>query len=46
MISPGLQFQFAYTLPPGQYAVVSFQPDSDTGKPQTLDGLYTVVTLR
>lgn len=46
MISPGQQFQFAYTLPPGQYAVVSFQPDSHTGKPQTLDGLYTIVTLR
>jgi hypothetical protein len=46
MISPGRQFEFAYTLPAGQYAVVSFQPDSHTGKPQTLDGLYTIVTLR
>lgn len=46
MISPGRQFQFAYDLPAGQYAVVSFQPDSHTGKPQTLDGLYTIVTLR
>jgi hypothetical protein len=40
MISPGRQFQFAYDLP-----AVSFQPDSHSGKPQTLDGLYTIVTL-
>jgi len=46
MISPGRRFQFGYDLPAGRYAVVSFQPDSHTGKPQTLDGLYTIVTLR
>jgi hypothetical protein len=46
MISPGNSFQLSYGLPAGTYAVLSFQPDSHTGKPQTLDGLYTVVTLR
>ena len=46
MLSPGRSFQLSYRLPAGTYAVLCFQPDSRTGKPQTLDGLYTVVTLR
>lgn len=46
MLSPGTSFQLSYQLPAGEYAVLSFQPDSHTGKPQTLDGLYTVLTLR
>lgn len=46
MISPGRSFQFSYRLPAGEYAVLSFQPDSRTGKPQALEGMYAVVTLR
>jgi hypothetical protein len=46
MISPGERFDFGYRLPAGAYALLSLQPDSRTGKPQTADGMYTVVTLR
>ena len=46
MISPGKSFELGYRLPAGEYAVLCFQPDSRTGKPQTLEGMYTVVTLR
>lgn len=45
MISPGRRFDLSYRLPAGTYALLSFQPDSRTGKPQTLEGMYAVVTL-
>ena len=46
MISPGRQIQFSYTLPAGTYALLCFQPDSRTGKPQALEGMYGITTLR
>jgi hypothetical protein len=46
MISPGQQIELTYTLTPGDYALLSFQPDSRTGKPQTLEGMYATTTLR
>lgn len=46
MISPGKSFALSYRIPAGDYAVLCFQPDTRNGKPQTLDGMYTVVTLR
>jgi hypothetical protein len=46
MISPRRQLQFSYTLPAGTYALLCFQPDTRTGKPQTLEGMYGIATLR
>jgi hypothetical protein len=46
MISPGRQIQFSYTLPAGTYALLCFQPDTRTGKPQALEGMYGIATLR
>lgn len=46
MISPGQQLDFSYQLPAGTYAMLCFQPDSRTGQPQTLEGMYGVATLR
>jgi hypothetical protein len=45
MISPGRQIQFSYALPAGTYALLCFQPDTRTGKPQALEGMYGVATL-
>jgi hypothetical protein len=46
MISPGQTVELSYSLPAGRYALLCFQPDSDTGKPQALEGMYGVTTLR
>jgi hypothetical protein len=46
MISPGGRFELGYRLPAGDYAIVCFQPDGRTGRPQALEGMYAVVTLR
>ena len=46
MISPGRKLELTYSLPPGEYALLCFQPDSRTGKPQALEGMYGVATLR
>jgi hypothetical protein len=46
MISPGKQIQLSYKLPPGEYALLCFQPDSRTEKPQTLEGMYGTAILR
>jgi hypothetical protein len=46
MISPGRQIQFRYKLPAGTYALLCFQPDTRTGKPQALEGMYGIATLR
>jgi hypothetical protein len=45
MISPGREIELTYSLPPGEYALLCFQPDSRTGKPQALEGMYGVATL-
>jgi hypothetical protein len=45
-ISPGRAMQLTYDLPAGEYAVLDFNHDLKTGRPDTLEGLYAVVTLR
>lgn len=47
ILSPGAQMVFSYDLPAGEYAMVCFFPDPDNGgRPQALEGLYDVITLR
>ena len=38
--------QLSYDLPAGEYAVLDFNHDLKTGHPDTLDGMYAVVTMR
>jgi hypothetical protein len=45
-LSPGRQMQLSYDLPAGEYAVLDFNQDMRTGRPDTLEGMYAVVTLR
>jgi hypothetical protein len=45
-ISPNRQMQFTYHLPAGEYAILDFNHDMKTGRPDTLEGMYAVVTLR
>lgn len=46
MISPGVDMDFSYDLPPGEYALLTFAPDIHNGKPLALEGMYAVATLR
>jgi hypothetical protein len=45
-LSPGHTMQPTYSLPAGKYAVLDFDRDMKTGRPDTLEGMYAVVTLR
>ncbi|MGH2932936.1 MAG: hypothetical protein ACRDL2_00260 [Gaiellaceae bacterium] len=45
-ISPNGQMQLTYHLPAGEYALLDFNHDMKTGRPDTLEGVYAVVTLR
>jgi hypothetical protein len=45
-VSPGHTMQLTYSLPAGKYAVLDFNRDMKTGRPDTLEGMYAVVTLR
>jgi hypothetical protein len=45
-ISPNRQMQLTYDLPAGEYAILDFDHDMTTGRPDTLEGMYAVVTLR
>jgi hypothetical protein len=45
-ISPRRQMQLTYDLPAGEYAILDFNHDMKTGRPDTLEGMYAVVTLR
>jgi hypothetical protein len=45
-LSPGRRMQLAYGLPAGTYALLDFDHDMKTGRPDTLDGMYAIVTLR
>jgi len=45
-ISPAQQMQLNYSLPPGEYALIDFGQDPSNGKPDSLEGLCTVATLR
>jgi hypothetical protein len=44
-ISPRRQMQLTYDLPAGEYAILDFNHDLKTGRADTLEGLYAVVTL-
>jgi hypothetical protein len=44
-ISPGRQMQLTYDLPAGEYAILDLNHDMKTGRPDTLEGMYAVVTL-
>jgi hypothetical protein len=45
-LSPGRRMQLTYNLPAGTYALLDFDHDLKTGRPDTLEGMYTIVTLR
>ena len=40
------QMQLTYKLPPGEYALIDFDHDMTTGRPQALEGMYAITTLR
>lgn len=46
MLSPGVDMDFSYDLPPGEYALLTFAPDIHNGQPLALEGMYAVATLR
>jgi hypothetical protein len=37
--------QFTYTLPSGTYALIDFNDDMTTGRPEALEGMYAIATL-
>jgi len=45
-VSPGRRMQLTYDLPAGTYALIDFDHDLKTGRPDGLEGMYAVVTLR
>jgi hypothetical protein len=45
-ISPHAQMQLMYKLPAGDYALIDFNQDLKSGRPESLEGLYAVATLR
>jgi hypothetical protein len=38
--------QLTYDLPEGEYAILDFNQDMKTGRADTLEGMYAIVTLR
>lgn len=40
------QMQFTYTLPTGTYALIDFNQNMTTGRPEALEGTYAIATLR
>lgn len=45
-LSPGRRMQLTYDLPAGTYALLDFDHDLNTGRPNTLEGMYAIVTVR
>jgi hypothetical protein len=45
-ISAHQQMQLTYKLPAGDYALIDFDHDTTTGRPQALEGMYAIATLR
>lgn len=45
-LSPGQRMQFTYHLPAGTYAALDLDQDMSTGRPEALNGLASVLTLR
>jgi hypothetical protein len=46
VLGPGQSMQFSYMMPPGTYALISWQQENPDGKPQALRGMYAVTTLQ
>jgi hypothetical protein len=46
LVGPGETMQFSYSVPAGTYALIGWQQDSKTGKPQALEGMYAVASFR
>jgi len=40
------RMQLTYNLPAGKYALIDFDRDITTGRPQALEGMYAIATLR
>jgi hypothetical protein len=45
-LSAHQQMQLAYNLPAGEYALIDFDHDMTSGRPQALEGMYAITTLR
>lgn len=45
-LSPRQRMSLTYRLPAGTYAAIDFDPDMRTGRPDAVEGLATIVTLR
>jgi hypothetical protein len=45
-LSPHRRMHLTYRLPAGTYAAIDFDHDMRTGRPEALEGLATIVTLR
>ncbi len=45
-LSPHQQMQLTYRLPAGEYALIDLNQDMKSGRPETLEGMYAIVTLR
>jgi hypothetical protein len=46
VVGPGETIQFSYAVPAGTYALIGWQQDTTTGKPQALEGMYAVARFR
>jgi hypothetical protein len=40
------RMQLTYTLPPGEYALIDFDQNMTDGRPEALEGMYVIATLR
>ena len=45
-ISARQQMQLTYSLPAGTYALIDFDQNMTSGRPEALEGMYAVATLR
>jgi hypothetical protein len=45
-ISPQQQMQLTFSLPAGNYALIDFDHDMKSGRPEALEGMYSIATLR
>jgi hypothetical protein len=45
-LSAHAQMQLTYRLPAGRYALIDLNQDMTSGRPEALEGMYAIVTLR
>ena len=45
-LSAQQQMQLSYSLPAGEYALIDFDQNVTTGRPEALEGMYAIATLR